>query len=174
VPAVDLAVRLGFTAREPSKRTCLLVLEMQVDGLDFTAGIIVDEVRDLLELGESDIEPPPRFGSGIKVEFIRGVHQRGERPLLLLDVVRVFRDDELLQIALAEQRLRTQNEQKKPPPKAQAVPKPRPKAPAPVAAAPAAATPAPATSPAKDEELDWNAAKAAADDDGGVHLFDEE
>jgi purine-binding chemotaxis protein CheW len=153
LPAVDLAVRLGLPPVTPSKRTCLLVLEMRVEGLEFSAGILVDEVCDLLELRETEIERPPTFGAGIKVEFLRGVYQRAERPLLMLDVVRVFRDDELMQIALTEQRLRTETERAK-------------------LAAQSAKTKASAALADDAEHLDWAAAEASLDN--CVQLFDEE
>lgn len=112
LPAIDLAVRLGLSARAVSSRTCILMLDMDVGGLHFSSGIIVDEVKDIVELTPTEIEPAPTFGVGIKVEFLQGIIQRDGQSLLLLDVVRVFQEDELLQLALTEQRLRNESEER--------------------------------------------------------------
>lgn len=161
LPAVDLGVRLGFAASAATPRTCLLLLKMQVEGLEFTAGIIVDEVADLLQVQTRDIKPPPTMGVGLKVEFVRGIIEHNAAPLLFLDVIRVFSDDELMQLALTDQRTRNQNEQQKAAQAAAAKAAKERKAQA--AAAAAAAEPA-------EEDLDW---ESAASDDC-VHLFEDE
>lgn len=112
LPAVDLAVRLGLPRREATSRSCLLMLQMAVQELAFSTGIIVDEVLDLVDIQADAIEPVPTFGTGIRVEFVEGIFQTDKGPLLLLDVVRVFEQDELLQIALAEQKLRREAEER--------------------------------------------------------------
>ena len=155
LPAVDLGVRLGFSASTPTTKSCLLLLKMTVEGLEFSAGIIVDEVLDLVSVATSEIKPPPTMGVGIKLAFVRGIVERDETPLLFLDVVRVFKDDELLQIALTDQRLRNQVEAHK----AEAIKAAR------LAKAAKAAEP----SDADDANLDWGGAS-----DDGVHLFSEE
>jgi hypothetical protein len=85
-------------------------------------------------------------------------------PLLLLDVLRVFSDDELLQLALSDQRLRNQTDaRERPPTPAAKVPQ------APSAASPSAVSPS-EPSEGDDEALDWDAAVAG----GSVELFSEE
>jgi purine-binding chemotaxis protein CheW len=156
LPAVDLGVRLGLAPLVEGRRTCVLVLEILVEGLRFSAGILVDEVRDLLELANADVDPPPPFGAGIKVEFVRGVYHRGEHPLLLLDVTRVFSEDELMQVALIDQRLRAENERSRQAEKLASV---------------ARAT----GSDDGDAALDWGSVnRASAGEAEGAHFFDEE
>ena len=146
LPVIDLGLRLGFSHCETGRRSCVLVLAIDVAGIALTAGILVDEVLELLELGAADIETPPEFGGGIKVDFLRGVYQHAGKTLLLVDPVRVFEKDELLEIALSHQRTRAERAQA-----AARVAEPQP------AAAPRSAPPA---QPEAEESC--------------VHLFDDE
>jgi purine-binding chemotaxis protein CheW len=55
----------------------------------------VDQVREVLEVAEADIEPPPAFGNTLRTDFIRGVGKIGGRFVILLDVERVLSAEEL-------------------------------------------------------------------------------
>ena len=55
----------------------------------------------MLELLESQIEPPPSFGTQIRVEYLCGAALSKGRFALLLDVDRVLTADELLAVAAA-------------------------------------------------------------------------
>jgi purine-binding chemotaxis protein CheW len=55
-------------------------------------GAIVDEVYEVLKIGENEIEPPPDFGTGASSEFILGIGKVGDKVVLLLDADRVLSD----------------------------------------------------------------------------------
>jgi len=50
----------------------------------------------VLEIETDRIDPPPRMGTGVKADFIRGIARHGERFLLILDAEKVFTSDEIL------------------------------------------------------------------------------
>jgi purine-binding chemotaxis protein CheW len=107
LPALDLCARLGYESSQPTQRTCLLIAPIAVETLSFTAGMIVDKVEDLLELEPGQIEPPPTFGSSLRVECLLGTVRRGDDIVCVLDVPRMFKHEELLSVALIEERERT-------------------------------------------------------------------
>jgi purine-binding chemotaxis protein CheW len=111
VPALDLCRKLGFTSSQPSERTCILVTQVEVEGLTFIAGMIVDRVNDLMELEPAQIESPPAFGSQLRVECLLGIVRRGDNIVCVLDLPRLFRQEELLTAALVEERERTHTAQ---------------------------------------------------------------
>lgn len=95
VPVVDLCVRFGRPVTEVARRTCTVILEVSQGDEFAVLGVLVDNVSEVLEIGESQIEPAPSFGSDIRAEFIAGVGKVGEKFVILLDVNRVLSVDEL-------------------------------------------------------------------------------
>ena len=99
VPVVDLSSRFFARRSETTRRTCIVILE--VDGNDGTQviGVVVDAVNEVLEIPAADIEPPPNFGARIRSEFIDGMARLGQRFVIVLDPNRVLSIDELAQLA---------------------------------------------------------------------------
>ena len=95
VPVIDLSVRFGRSATVPGHRTCIVILELTQGEETTELGVMVDNVSEVLSIGESEVEPAPAFGGGIAAEFIAGVAKVGERFVILLDVNHVLSVDEL-------------------------------------------------------------------------------
>lgn len=98
VPVIDLAVRFGRTARETTKRTCIVIIEIDGNGTR-QMGIVVDAVSEVLEIPDSEIEPPPEFGARIRTDFIFGMGKVNERFVVMLDVTKVLSIDEIAVLA---------------------------------------------------------------------------
>lgn len=90
VPVVDLAVRFGERPGPISKRTCIVILEVESDGEPAVMGILADSVSQVIDLRPEDIEPPPSFGTKARVEQLVGVAPLGKKFALILDVERVL------------------------------------------------------------------------------------
>lgn len=96
VPVVDMRLKLGLPAGEETEDTCIIVIEVQVDGEAIVVGALADAVREVLEVRDDQIEPPPRLGTKLNVEFISGMGKIGEQFLILLNIDRVFSSEELV------------------------------------------------------------------------------
>lgn len=97
VPVVDLGIRFGLGATEPTRRTCIVIVEVErEEGGQTVMGIVADAVSQVMDLGEGDIEPPPSFGTRMRVEFLEGMARMGDRFALVLDVDRLLSTAELL------------------------------------------------------------------------------
>jgi purine-binding chemotaxis protein CheW len=66
-----------------------------VDGEPIVVGALADAVREVLEIKSDAIEPPPRLGTRLNTEFIKGMGKIGEEFLILLDIDKIFNTDEL-------------------------------------------------------------------------------
>ena len=99
VPVIDLAARFGRDSVEISRRTCIIILELEEDDATQILGIIVDAVNEVLTVGSGDIEPPPAFGANIRSNFIDGMLRREESFIILLDVQQVLSVEELATLA---------------------------------------------------------------------------
>jgi purine-binding chemotaxis protein CheW len=94
VPVVDLAIRFGVGETAPSRLTCVLVVETTMGGEHALLGVLADSVREVLELGDEDIEPPPPFGTRVRLDHLVGMGKVGEGFVLLLDIDRVLAADD--------------------------------------------------------------------------------
>jgi purine-binding chemotaxis protein CheW len=99
VPVVDLASKLGLPEASITRFTCLLVVEVEVSGEATVLGVLVDEVRRLVERNPSEIEPPPPFGTRVHPAYLRGFVREGVELVLVLDLARILSTEELLLVA---------------------------------------------------------------------------
>jgi purine-binding chemotaxis protein CheW len=95
VPVMDLAVRFGKPPGEVTKRTCIVIVEIDAGGERQVVGIVVDAVNAVQEIAPEDIEPPPGFGMAIAADFVSGMGKVNGRFVVLLDVLQVLAIDGL-------------------------------------------------------------------------------
>lgn len=95
VPVVDMRLKLGLPAKDETEDTCIIVVEVLVDGESIIVGALADAVREVLDVRADQIEPPPRLGTRLKTEFIAGMGKVDEQFIILLNIDRIFNSDEL-------------------------------------------------------------------------------
>ena len=61
-------------------------------------GTIVDAVKEVLEIGKDDIQPPPSIGTSFRTDYLKGMAQSEEGFIMILDAERVFGTDEIVDI----------------------------------------------------------------------------
>lgn len=104
VPVLDLACRLEREPVAVSKRTCIIVVEVDGDGNTggaFVIGILVDAVNAVLDIPPSEVEPAPSLGAQVRAEMLQGIGKVNGRFVLLLDVRRVASVGDLAAMAPA-------------------------------------------------------------------------
>lgn len=101
VPVIDLLARFGKGASQVTKRTCIVILDLEAEGETQSVGVMVDSVSEVVEILASDIEPAPTFGAGIRADFIRGMGKIGGKFVVILDVGRVLSVEEISALAQA-------------------------------------------------------------------------
>lgn len=99
VPIMDLRQRFGQDATQIGRRSCIVILEVQRDGLEQVIGIVVEAVNAVLEIPAQDVEPPPSLGSHIPTDFLIGMGKLDTRLVVLLDIGRVLSLDDLRRLA---------------------------------------------------------------------------
>ena len=95
VPVIDLSVRFGRSSTEIGRRTCIVILEVAQKEETAVLGALVDTVSEVLEIGESGIEPAPAFGSSLRSDFIAGIGKVSGKFVILLAVDRVLSVEEM-------------------------------------------------------------------------------
>jgi len=101
VPVVDLAVKFRQAPSEAGKLTCIVITEVQCDGESAVMGVMADAVSQVIDLKPEEIEPPPTFGTRVKVDYLLGMARAGKKFCLMLDTDKVLSTDELLELATA-------------------------------------------------------------------------
>jgi purine-binding chemotaxis protein CheW len=86
VPVIDLATRLMRNSAEVSRRTCIVVLEVNRNDITMEVGVMVDAVKEVMLINSSDIEQAPSFGESLNTDFIAGMGKIDERFVMMLDI----------------------------------------------------------------------------------------
>lgn len=103
-PVIDLRLKFGMEKTESTDQTVIIVVQYESGGNEFTMGILVDEVLEVLNVAANQIEPPPNFGAGaIDADFILGVGKADKRVIFLLDIGKVLSEQETVELHEAVQ-----------------------------------------------------------------------
>ena len=100
VPVVDLSARFGKTICTVTKRTCIVIIEVQSVDEKHDVGMMVDAVSAVLDIPQSEIEPPPAFGARIRTDFIEGMGKVSGKFVIILNVDHVLSIEEMAEMAM--------------------------------------------------------------------------
>jgi purine-binding chemotaxis protein CheW len=95
VPVIDLRRLFSMAIIENTVNTCIVIVDVTLDGEQIPLGILADAVKEVIELSAEDISPPPRLGHRIDTRFIDGIGKNEEEFIIILELSRVIADDEL-------------------------------------------------------------------------------
>ncbi|WP_027719440.1 chemotaxis protein CheW [Desulfovirgula thermocuniculi] len=92
IPVISLARRLGLEdgSGESAASRALIV---EAGGV--RAGLLVDEVAEVLRVSQDSVKPPPSLVVGAEAAYLQGVVLAGEELVILLDAARIFRPEEV-------------------------------------------------------------------------------
>ncbi|HXC62385.1 MAG TPA: chemotaxis protein CheW [Nitrospiria bacterium] len=90
IPIVDVKKRLGLASDPDLHPDYILIVKIQ----DRRLGIMVDRVREVLQIETARIEPHHKIVRGRHSEFLTGVCRVAERLILLLDIETLLSTEE--------------------------------------------------------------------------------
>jgi len=97
IPVVDLRLKFGMPGAEATDQTVIIVVQYAMADGEFTMGILVDEVLEVLSIAQDQIEPTPNFGARTSDnDFILGVGKSERRVIFLIDIGQILTSDETL------------------------------------------------------------------------------
>ncbi|NLY40817.1 MAG: chemotaxis protein CheW [Desulfovibrionales bacterium] len=102
VPVVDLRTKFDLPQVADTVNTCIIIVDVDVDGENSAMGAIVDSVREVFEMSSDQINPPPRMGTAVRADFIKGMGKQNEEFVMILDIAKVFSPEELQTLADVE------------------------------------------------------------------------
>ena len=80
---------------DKAMNTYIVVVEVLLNGEPTAIGALVDSVEEVIDLEPSQIQPAPRIGTLIRTDFIRGIGKRDAQFIIILDIDRIFSEEEL-------------------------------------------------------------------------------
>lgn len=100
LPIVDLNVRFGRDFTKITKRTCIIIVEIQGESENekLNIGLLVDGVNEVIDILPTDIEKTPGFGAKIRNEFIKGIGKIAGKFVIILDIQKLLSVEELSSI----------------------------------------------------------------------------
>lgn len=97
VPVVDLAGKLGLAQTRVSRRTCLVIAEMDAGDEVIVIAVMVDGVSRVVDVPRTAIQEPPPFG--LDIDFVPGLVRIEETLVVLLDLTAILATSGLLDAA---------------------------------------------------------------------------
>lgn len=91
VPVVDMRLKFRLAKAEYNALTVMIVLN--VGGR--VVGMVVDSVSDVVRLSGDQVRSVPEIGATIDRQFLTGIGTLDERMLILLDIERLMRHEDM-------------------------------------------------------------------------------
>ena len=90
VPVIDMRMKFEMDKLDFTSYTVIIIVEVK----DRLVGMIVDSVADVINIPVKRIQETPQFSGKINREYIQGIGQKDDTPIIILDVDRILTSDE--------------------------------------------------------------------------------
>jgi len=98
IPVIELQKKFGLEVVEDNEETCIIVVQVETVDKPMTIGIIIDAVKEVLDISANQIEEPPSMGAAVDAQFIMGMGKVGDSVKILLDIDKVLSFDEIAKV----------------------------------------------------------------------------
>ena len=105
VPIVELRLKFGMEKAEKTVDTCIVVMEVVLEGKTVVLGAVADSVDEVIDQQPDQVEPPPKIGTNLDTEFIKGMGKRDDNFIIILDIDRIFTKEEISLVKETEKAL---------------------------------------------------------------------
>jgi purine-binding chemotaxis protein CheW len=99
VPVVDMRIKFGLAKSEYTRDTSIIIAEASKAEGDIVVGALVDSVKEVIDLDEKQLEPPPGIGMRLERKFVTAIGRRDDGFIIILDIDKVFSSAELEAVA---------------------------------------------------------------------------
>jgi purine-binding chemotaxis protein CheW len=98
IPVIDLRNKFGMESVEDTEQTCIIVVDIVLEGNPIQMGVIVDSVSEVLDIVLEDIEDTPSFGTAVTTNFIKGIAKTKGGVKILLNIEEVLTKSEMISL----------------------------------------------------------------------------
>lgn len=94
IPILDLRERFQLSNLATTDHTCIIVVQVQTDDKShLAAGLIVDEVEEVLTIAEDTVQPTPEVGNKASAAYLRGVTTLRDQVRTLLNLGKLLAEE---------------------------------------------------------------------------------
>ena len=86
LPIIDLSLRLGMKAAEPTMRHVIIVAQVGAR----TVGLLVDAVSDILTVTDENLQPTPDIATDLEKSYARGILAIEGRMICMIELETLF------------------------------------------------------------------------------------
>jgi len=102
VPVVDLRLQFGMPTIEPTVDSCIIIIEVNIEGKSTVLGALADSVQEVIDLRHEQLEPAPSFGARIDNAFVQYMGKIEDRFVIILDMNKVFSLEQIKKVEKTE------------------------------------------------------------------------
>lgn len=95
VPVFESRSKFNLPERDYNTAYVVIVLDLSRENDVFRIGAIVDKVKDVIPIEDSEIKPVPTMSKDFNANFLQGIVKMRDDFIMLLDVEKVFTGEEL-------------------------------------------------------------------------------
>jgi purine-binding chemotaxis protein CheW len=96
VPVMDLRMQFGMAAAEVTVDTCIIIIEVNINGCSTVLGALADSVQEVIDLRPEQMEPAPTLGTRVSNQFIQAMGKaRDESFIIVLNMDKVFSAEQI-------------------------------------------------------------------------------
>ncbi len=99
VPVINLSTKFGLEVQPADKRSCIIIMEVEIAKQTVVMGIVVDKVSQVIEIPDDNIEPSPTLGANIQTNFIKGMARKEDGFIIILDIGEVLSAEEIAMVS---------------------------------------------------------------------------
>lgn len=96
VPVVDLRKKLRMNVQEKTVDTSIIIIDTDYGEEKVTLGVLVDAAKKVIKLDDTQLEPPPKVGMKLNIEYITAIGKCDNDFIILLNSDKIFSEQELL------------------------------------------------------------------------------
>lgn len=93
IPVMSIRLKMGLTCDKFQNNTRIIILKLEQNAL---LGIIVDEVKEVVTLENSNIEKSSFDAKDERVTYINGIGKHADELISLLDISSVIKEKEVM------------------------------------------------------------------------------
>jgi purine-binding chemotaxis protein CheW len=95
VPVVDMRIILGMPQIAVSIESCIIIIEISIFDEAILVGALADSVQEVVDIIDSAIDPPPKIGTKLRTDFLRGIGKVGSQFVMILNMDKILSIKEL-------------------------------------------------------------------------------
>ena len=102
IPIIDLKKRFELPGGVYGERTCVIVVEVAFGETDMLMGLVVDETKEVVAIPAEQISELAYIKARIKSQYINGVADFGTHVKIILDIQKMFSEEEFTLLGSVE------------------------------------------------------------------------